>query len=475
MPGPPKTSRRSLLPLAAALGLAACGPGRPDGHDRDVVVVVLDALAAEELGCYGYERSTTPEIDAFSVDAVRFEDALAPATYTLASTASLFTGLGPAAHGVVGLRTNLLAGEHRTIAEEFRDAGWATAGFSCNHHITREGGFAQGFGTFEHYVRDRFDQHAVPEAVLGDVLAWWDAHEGERRFLYVHLLPPHQPYDAPPPHAARFGADRTERREGMTDFLVELDRSGVPLAASDALVERIRARYDAGVHYADAVFGELLAALDERGARDDATVVLLSDHGEAFAQHGRLLHGTTAFVEMSAVPLLVRWPGSEGGARSETVRTRDLAATLAELHGVGWPADGTRGASFAGRLVGGDGADGEVPVALTRSIGTQPVWAVRDGARTLIEHRQSGTAQLFDRDRDPAELRDVGRADGASLGRLSRALADRLQEDRRVSSELGARPGRATAWDEALEDLGYFEGEEPDAPADGGRRDARDQ
>ena len=456
----PSLATTPIPALAAVLALAACGASvepdveRPAGSERwNAVIVVLDALPADALGCYGYPRPVSPEVDRFAAEAVRFEEAYAAASYTLASTASLFTGLPPAAHGVVGLRSNLLAGGHHTVAEALGELGFRTAAFSCNPHVTEEGGFAQGFGHFRHYARDRFDRHAVPEALPGDVLAWWDDQAGGRRFLYVHLLPPHQPYDPPPPHEGLFGAAESPREEGMTDFLVELDRErGV--AAADPLARRIRDRYDAGVHHADAVFGELLAALDERGAADDTLVILLSDHGEAFGEHGRLLHGSTVFREMTRVPLIARWPGCAPGVRPGLVRTRDLAATLTALFGAPWPADGRAGEPFLAELLGP--VEPAPRLALSRSVGNLPVWALRSDRWTLVMQPSSGARQLFDRRSDPGELRDVADGHAREAGVLAERLAGLLKEHRALARRLRLEGGEVRAHRESLEALGYF-------------------
>ena len=442
-------------------GLAGCGDGGhepiapPDAHAWDVVVVVLDTLPAEAVGCYGRERDVTPRIDAFAAEAVRFDNAFASASYTLASTASLFTGLGPGAHRVVGLKSNLLDDGHVTLAERLARAGFDTAGFSGNAHVTREGGFGQGFAHFRYYDFDAGELHAVPGGFVDDVLAWWSEERDARRFLYVHLLPPHQPYDPPAPHDALFGAADVPREEGSTDFLIELDRSHT-VTESDPVVARIRDRYDAGLHYADAVFGELVDRLDAAGARENAVVVLLSDHGEGFAQHGRLLHGTTPFQEMTQVPLIVRWPGAEPGVREGLVRTRDLAATLCELTDVPWLA-GEAGESFLAEVL--DARRTQERTVVSRTVGGTPMWSLRTNRWSLVEHRYSDTLLLFDRAADPEERIDVSERHPDVAAELSAELSRRIEEDRATASRLNVQGGSVTAFESQLENLGYTDDE----------------
>jgi arylsulfatase A-like enzyme len=300
-----------------------------------------------------------------------------------------------------------------------------------------------------------------------DVLAWWRGNAQRERFLYVHLLPPHQPYDPPPPHSALFGADATERREGFTDFLTELDERR-EVAVDDPLVARIRARYDAGVHYADSVLGELLAGLGADGGLDRALVVVTSDHGEGFAEHGRLLHGSTAFVEMSRVPLVFRWPGVRPRVHGELVRLRDLATTLCDAVDAPWRGGVASGRSFLAELAGA-GASTPKP-ALTRSWGTAPAWALRDSRWTLMQHRSSSAVLLFDRAADPGEHYDVSALHPEVASALTAALRARLAADREAAPS-GPRESVATYWKQ-IRELGYTESEmDGDGAEDAGVED----
>ena len=453
-----------LLPTSLLAALAALAPGcggaeraLPDVRETsrwDLLVVVLDALPASAVGCYGAPRDVTPELDRFAAGALRFENAFASASYTLTSVASVFTGATPMAHRTLGLRTNVLGREHRTLAEALREAGFRTAGISCNPHVTREAGFAQGFERFDYHARDRLDRHTVPEAARADALAWWREHGEERRFLYLHLLPPHCPYDAPPPYDGEFGAAETERREGMQEFLRELNEGTSYLREDDPAVRRIRARFDAGLSYADAVLGEILEELAAGGGLDRAVVVVLSDHGEAFGEHGRLLHGSTVFREMTRVPLIARWPGCAPGVRPGLVRTRDLAATLTALFGAPWPADGRAGEPFLAELLGP--VEPAPRLALSRSVGNLPVWALRSDRWTLVMQPSSGARQLFDRRSDPGELRDVADGHAREAGVLAERLAGLLKEHRALARRLRLEGGEVRAHRESLEALGYF-------------------
>ena len=432
--------------------LAACssgGEGLPAA--RDACVVVLDALRADALGVYGSGRETSPELDGFAASGVLVERAFAPAAYTLASTASLFTGLGPAAHGTLGLATNVLPDGCATLAEALVDAGFVTAAFSSNPNVCQPGGFDQGFERFEFYLRDRFDVHTVPQSLTGDLVDFWRTEEHRPRFAYVHVLPPHAPYDASPPFDELFGADATRDEEGTHEHLMKLGRRA-GLSSDSPEVRRVRARYDAGVRAADAWFGELEQALAVEW--EDALVVVTSDHGESFAEHGSLSHGPSVHVEAVHVPFLARWPGVRARRVATPLATVDLAATLCEALGAGWEGGGV---SFWAELTGGRPAQGRI--ALSRSMGQRPLWALRRDGWTLVAQPASGHRQLY-RDRgDPLERRDVSAEHPERAEQLARELRSLLDDDlaRRVTS---TGPRRHTTLTNELAALGYVENAE---------------
>jgi len=437
--------------VASAL-VFAVGCGKPRGGDgappKDVVVVVLDALRADALGCYGAARPTSPAIDTFARAAWVAQDVHASASYTLASVASIFTGTAPGEHRVLGLASNVLPPDVATLAARFSQTGFAAAGFSSNPHVTAEGGFARGFSHFEYLPRDRFDLHSVPAAFLPAVLEWWDLNAAHRRFLYIHVLPPHQPYDPPEPFGSLFGTEGMPREEGLTDWLTKLQRSGG--ARNDpALLARLRARYDANVAYADAWFGELVDALDARGARDNALVVLTSDHGEGFGEHGDVLHGSNAFAEMTHVPLIARVPGTAPRRAAGLVGLADLAATLCDFVDIGWPGGGR---SFRREFAAGRFDDSRE--ALSRSMGSRPLWALRTGDWTFVRQTAGGFEALYDRAQDPLELNDVASDNAPRAQTLAARLTDRLHADQTAAANR-ARPRAHRGDQAALEALGY--------------------
>ena len=494
--------------IAALLSLAGCsdtaGPLADDQREWDVLVIVLDALPAKRLGLYGApEAGLSPNLDRIGklwmlqpTSAARptvvFDQAIASAAYTLASTASLFTGLWPPAHRVLGLDSNVLDANHTTFAEVLQARGFATAALSCNPNISIEGQFDQGFDTFRHYFRDNFDHHVVPEAFVPDAGAWWRAHADQRRLLYAHLLPPHQPYTPPAPFDARFGAERVPRSEGLTPYLTELNQAR-DLTPGDPRVQNILARYLAGVNYADTVTQTLLDELagpDGTGL-DRTIVVITSDHGEAFAEHGLILHGGGVFDELVRVPLILQLPASIDAPDishvAHAVSTADLAPTLCELLDVPWPTINrynvqrqdlddaaastqtqirpTNGASVWPYVI--DNAPVPYPT-LARSVGEFPVWGLRFDGLSLVSHRASDQTLWFNLADDPVEQRPLGSAIAQREANLDALLDALLKSAREAGTDFERANVPMLIHKDALEQLGYFEDDvTPKPPSDG--------
>ena len=435
MPTSPTIRSSSPLGLALLLALLSSCGGEPPVR-RSVLLVVLDTLSASRIACYGDPLAETPTLDRLASQSLRCERAFSSATYTLTSTASLFTGLSPIAHGTLGPQSNVLKDAHLTLAESFAEAGWRTAGISCNPHVVAEGGFDQGFAEFAYHERDTYDAHPVPAAALEQAREFWSSGGEEPRFLYLHLLQPHAPYDPP---GARQEVAGTTREDGQPDVLLELHRSGEVIPPSHPLVQRALLRYRAGLTYVDEVLGELF---DELGvwADEELIVALVSDHGEAFGEHGVILHGSDVHEELARVPLLLRAPTLQAGAHSGLVRTRDLGATLAQLAGAPWPEpDGERGRSMLEQF---DAPDAQGSEVLTRSGGDRPVWCLRSEQWTLVYHAATESAELYDTRRDPREEHDLAPERPRVVASLIERLNQRLDQDRERGRRAG--PGRST-------------------------------
>lgn len=339
-----RLSASLVLPLLS-LPLLAQGAlflsSRPSGESGAPVVLllVIDALRADHLGCYGHGRSTSPEIDALARDAVLFRQTISQGTFTKTSIASLLTSRLPHQHGVLtGRRTaagkeiaDVLPAAERTLAELLRERGFLTAAWVKNPHLREIYGFDQGFVAFHENQRSISSMHRR-------FLRWLPRVGAETPFfVYLHYLDLHDPYRPRPPFDTMFG------RGGDPYAGMDLRRWGTQLAAIDSgrlalsaeRVERMKALYDGQLRYIDEEIGRLLRELRERGIYDRALIVLTSDHGDGFMEHGFLSHSRMPYEELVRVPLLVKLPGSRHAGRQVEgqVRLIDVLPTVLEAMG----------------------------------------------------------------------------------------------------------------------------------------------
>jgi arylsulfatase A-like enzyme len=297
------------------------------------LIYLIDALRADRLGCYGDRRGLSPRIDGFAARALIFERAVTQAPWTRPAVASVLTGLGPLRHGVRTLEDRLPEAAV-TLAERLRAAGYRTAAFSTNAHVTADTGFAQGFDHF-----DFFPQEPQSDAVNRRVLAWLDGSAGGTGagpfFAYVHALDPHAPYTPPADLRARFAPGVRPRAGTRAGVLRAYAARG---AERDRLVADLARLYDAEVAANDRSFGALLDALAARRLLGRTVVVLLADHGEELGEHGALGHANDLYGEALRIPLIVALPGQERGKRVRALAQQiDLLPTLVAQAGLAPP------------------------------------------------------------------------------------------------------------------------------------------
>ncbi|MHC4845840.1 MAG: sulfatase [Planctomycetota bacterium] len=324
MNGPRRAALLLVLLLPACGDLSARADETP--RPRNAVMICLDTVRADRLGCYGYAtRPTTPTLDALAARGVLFRDASSTAGWTKPSVPSFFTGTWPAQHGVyegsarakAGAVTDLLGDQARTLAESFEAAGYQTSAFIHNAQLKLGNGFEQGFDDYHDRMGDARD-------IRWQALDWLDERDEERPFfLYLHILDAHWPYDIPDEAAERFadgldismfrGGDSRALRDAINDGEVVLDEE--QRRALDAL-------YDASLRSIDDELAQLLAGLERRGLADDTTICVVSDHGEEFLEHGRIGHGHGLWENLLSVPWILAGPDVPAD-----VVTRDPSAT----------------------------------------------------------------------------------------------------------------------------------------------------
>lgn len=436
----------SLLALVACAGRGAGGRAAPN-----VLLVVVDALRADALGVNGYPLPTSPHLDALAAAGVNLPRAHAHATWTKPSMATLFTSLHPPQHGLEHvteeeggvLSTAVLLDDLHTLAEALTAAGYLTVAVLDQVHLQQRFGFDQGFSAYAAMLGK-----AAP-ALNQRLLRWLDERGREPFFAYVHYLDAHWPYThrLPDQHLRLFGPRHLPERPPRGYQEAEAWAAGLDARQLAAL----RARYDAEVAWVDAAIGELLAELRARDLLDDTLVVVTSDHGEAFMEHGRILHGHEPYRELTHVPLILRPPaGWEPFVPvEEVVGLVDVMPTLLDLLGLEVPAT-CQGRSFAPALRGE-----RLAPQLHYAEGAGAV-AVRTRDLTLL-YRGEERYEVYDRIADPLETTPLLWPCTGPCARLLRgAETYRARMERRVK-----RRGRVlepwTAEDlERLRALGYL-------------------
>jgi arylsulfatase A-like enzyme len=297
-----------------------------------LILISLDTLRADHLGAWGYARETSPNLDAFMREGLVFERAFAPSSWTTPSHATLLTGEHPSVHGAGGPRGYRLQSRFTTLAELLRRRGHLTAAFTEGSAVAGQLGFHQGFDSYANGPGDPPQPPATAERTFARAADWLERH-GDRPFLlFVHTYEIHWPYRAPPDFAELFHAGGV----GPLDPRDAEDGAFLQKALTDAQKASVVAAYDAGIAYTDAVVGRFLAKLREKGVLEHAIVVIFSDHGEAFWEHGNTTHALTLYDEELHVPLFIRLPGADPprGRIERQVALADVFATAVDLLGL---------------------------------------------------------------------------------------------------------------------------------------------
>jgi arylsulfatase A-like enzyme len=441
----------------------ARGRPSPPANAPNVLIVTVDTLRADRLGCAGYARATTPRIDALAAGGTRFASAYSSAPWTLPSYGSLFTGLLPGQHraGVVTERdalfaldrdaprkttTELLRADVATLAERFEAAGWSTAMFHNNPYLSRASGIERGF---QRYVR--YESNARNGVDLA--LRWIEDAGDAPWFLVVHLMDPHFPYAPPAPYDEQFAGRAVDAIAEWPPDLARM-RAGRP---ADEIARLCSDLYDGEIAYTDAQIGRLLDALAERGRIANTIVALHSDHGEEFWEHGSADHGHAQHEELLRVPLVLSAPGRVPAGRvvASRVRALDLFATLLDLAGLAVP-EGVESRSLRPLLAGEEPPRSAFAEAVHR--GAREIKAVLEGPRKLVVRGLD--ARLHDLTLDPGETRDLAASEAAHVEALRGLLLAHHGRSREA-----AKQARALEFDAAtrgaIENLGYGGHDEP--------------
>jgi len=404
-----------------------------------IVLVVVDAMRADFMPFLGHTPNTAPFIDAVLADSVIFENAYATSSWTVPSMASIHTGAYPSSHGVVtgdiGLNKGrrsfaqpVLPDTFTTMAEAARGSGYTTIGVAANQHLSAELGFGQGFDHYSPEARfenARFLNRRI-ERYLEEAFgkAWETEWKRSKMFMWLHYFDPHDPYTTRVPWVRVFAPGYLERPDEYPANMM-IKRIKRRFRPDEDYRNKATPLYEAEIAFWDDQLNRLARKMGLWG--DDVLLILTSDHGEEFGEHGDMGHGNGLHEEVVRVPLAVRWPKGLKGPRrvAEPVSLVDLYPTVVELAGLERPA-GLQGRSLA-RLLRGEPDDAKSAVFMELHPTRVPAAAWRKGGykliRTADDKKKGGCGyELFDLVSDPGERLDIGRKNPKMLDGLRTEL-----------------------------------------------------
>lgn len=384
---------------------------------KNVIVLLIDTLPASKIRPYNPQsRVRTPVLDRIAERGVLFESAQSPENWTKPSVASVLTGLSPMTHGAKTDSARLPASAE-LVSEVFKGAGFTTGSFIANGYVSDRFGFDQGWDDYNNYIREGGSTEA--EDVFQQAGNFIEAKKDERFFVYIQTIDPHVPYDPPAEYLRMYDAREysgiVQPRQTPT-LLEQAKKKEITFNASDN--RRLEALYDGEVTQHDHWLGKFMERLESLGVAEDTLLVITSDHGEEFMEHGSYGHGHSIFQELLAVPLIFHLPGRlpEGRRVPHAVSTMDIPQTILDLAGVSGLSR-AEGRSLLPDMLG------SVPVGPQVAFSDfQEIRRVARTERYKIVVRGNLSTVLFDLETDPGERRERSISDLPIAGRYARIL-----------------------------------------------------
>jgi arylsulfatase A-like enzyme len=483
-----KWMRYGLAPvvlLAALLG-GCSGDGTPPAEIAEtvdlanrpnIVLISVDTLRPDRLACYGHDRPTSPVMDRLAREGTLFENVVSSTSWTLPAHSAMFTGLVDSVHGCLETDTRLDDSRH-TLAERLASAGYETVGIYSGPLLHPVFGLSQGF---DHYIDctglaqhtmsalqtgNKLDNEVVRQAsattitnptVSNATRDWLNRNDKKPFFMFIHMWDVHYLYIPPPPYDTLFDPDYQGTMDGRNFFAAELD-PGMPKAD----LEHVLALYDGEIAWTDLFVGYILAELQRLGLDESTVVMLLSDHGEEFYEHGLRGHRLTLFEESIRIPLIVRWPGHVPAGRQlkSQVAMVDIMPTLLDLAGV--PAgEDVMGRSLVPFFEGNTLPEGPAAVSELFSLGNQ-LRSFRRNHRKMIANEEIQRQIFIDLVSDPGEQQMIRRMDHPAINLLTRDMQQAMNWIERYRSALPVEKSPPELPDDLrrhLVELGYLEEE----------------
>jgi choline-sulfatase len=420
------------LAFSAAPGWESPDPAGPRLDPPSVLLVTLDTVRADHLGCYGYSQIETPALDHLAAEGLRFASAYAQAPITLPSHTVILTGTYPMFNGVRDFTSSGLRANTPTLAEIFQRHGYRTAAFVSSFVLNSMWGLDRGFEVYDDNVgagkdgaRDVFLLERRGDRTVDRTLDWLNLRAGRPFFVWLHLYDPHSPYRPPEPYRTRY--------------------SGRP--------------YDGEIAFDDSQVARVIARLRSLDVYENTLIVILGDHGESLGEHGESEHGFFVYNATLRIPLILKLPGKKikGRVLSEPVGTIDVAPTVVQICKL--PAEESR--TFQGHSLLGTG--GETRPREEKAVYAESYYsrnsfgwcALRSLVTSQFKYIEAPRAELYDLGRDPGERSNAIATNSAAAGSLRERLAD---FEKRFQGSQGDSPAAPLDPEtlEKLKSLGYL-------------------
>jgi arylsulfatase A-like enzyme len=393
----------------------------------NILLYLMDTLRADHTSALGYHRDTTPNLAALAEEGWNFTQATSTAPRTRSSTASILTSLYPSQnHAVLNSGLDL---EVESLAEILRRGGWSTYAYVANGNVFEPAfRFDQGFDRFVTIRGKNLDNHAHTIEIHEKIFPNLDRLKGERFFLYVHAVDPHSPYDPPEESRHRYtDPDYRGSIEPMKTVARELKKTSLSTEDFDFVV----GLYDEDIRYQDASFGRLLDAMREKNLLENTLIVVVSDHGDEFLEHGGWEHGMRLFEHQLRVPFVVHGPGIEAHTIDTPTSLVDVMPTILAQAGLPGPpqSEGRNAAPLATEQTG----NSRSPVFAEEIKPDFRMQSLRQGPWKIIRRvtrapggfmEENATYALYRLDNDPSEQNDLALTQTAKLADMRQQLGE---------------------------------------------------
>jgi choline-sulfatase len=428
---------------------------RQENTGANVIIIVLDAAGAKHFPMYGYNRDTTPNIKNLSKDSIQFERAYTQAVYTLASTGTLMSGLDPYRHQVI-YRKSALPDKIYTLAERFRDGGYATGTFVSNGNASSIFGMTQGFQEVREVFREK-NYSGWGSDITNAFTSWLQTLKSGRPFFaYMHYREPHAPFNPPESFKNHFtNPNYIGYRDASYEMRRKINMGEVNATPADR--EYIEATYDENLRYGDYEVGRVIKKLKDSKLYDNTILIVTADHGEAFWEHNFQGHNSQLYEESVHIPFILKLSSKTGLHKktvNNTVRTVDVYPTLVDLMQLSrrnWNVDGH---SFIPYIVSDKLEDAPV---LTQTIAEQ-AYSWMEGNFKYIYHRHTNTEELYNLKTDPGERTNLINTDPIQAGYLRSRLFGWHEEKKTAGSRIKTdRAVMDESTRENLKALGYID------------------